>query len=79
MKTLSSCGLSCAMLQPIAGTITLWKRGSEQPRLPAARPDHQAISLLLFEHISAFLCNFFKIMFMLWLSNGFSSMPLYNC
>lgn len=55
MKTLSSCGLSCAMLQPIAGTIPLRRRGLEQPGLPAARPDHHVILLLLFEHISAFL------------------------
>lgn len=47
MKTLSSCGLSCAMLQPIAGTVALQRRGLEQPGLPAARPEHQAISLLL--------------------------------
>lgn len=53
MKTHSSCGLSHAMLQPNAAAP--WGRGLEQPGLPAARLDQQAISLLLFEHISTFL------------------------
>lgn len=54
MKTRSSCGLPCEMLEPTVGAAVLWRRGrAAWP--PAAGLDHRAISWLLFEHIRAFL------------------------
>lgn len=80
MKTRSSCGLPCEMLEPIVGAAVLWRRGrAAWP--PAAGLDHQAISLLLFEHIRAFFFlsffpPFFEITLILWLGNDFSILSL---